>query len=338
MKVFVQKTFLYERKRRMLQRRLFALLSAVFILVSSISGEAMAAGMPPLDSQAEAAEITEILQKYDKDGAYLTKDPFSNILFFEMLKLTYFSEGQKAVDACDVSVHESYHKFAQTKNIRKEDGTLSGGSEKVYIGKKKAVTVKFTPVFFSREMVDSIPKRCRSTSYHYPSGDRFAVYVVDENGLMDSDTNGVYGLLNEFTGYCWGLNANNKTFSYRQNFPYDANTWEGFYSDGENDRLAYMQFKYYILHYMIYAKEHYPAVYKKLVANKSLTKAYRLVEKQFAGEVAEYEKLIKKASAKAASKGNTVYTVKLPLDKEYNALKKELKKTQYVKMHSIMTK
>ena len=154
---------------------------------------------------------------------------------------------------------------------------------------------------------------------------------------MDSNRDGVYGLLNEFTGYCWGLNATNRTFAYRDRFADDPNTWETFYVDGENDRLAYMQFKYYILHYMLYARQHHPAVYRKLVANDALRKAYRLIDKRFGDEVAEYEKLLKQARTKTAKNGSTVYTYRLPLRKEYNVLKKELKKSQYVQLQRIMT-
>ena len=216
-------------------------------------------------------------------------------------KLRYFSEGDRAIDTVDVIAHESFHRFAATKNVRATDGTLTSGQDKIYLGDRKAVTVKFTPVFYSSEMVPSIPKRCRSTTYGYGSGDRFAAYIVDEPGMMDSNRDGVYGLLNEFTGYCWGLNATNRTFAYRDRFADDPNTWETFYVDGENDRLAYMQFKYYILHYMLYARQHHPAVYRKLVANDALRKAYRLIDKRFGDEVAEYEKLLKQRPPRTAA-------------------------------------
>ena len=251
-----------------------------------------------------------------------------------MLTTMYFSPDDPTEDTLDTVSHEAFHEYAIPSS-------WFGGqeSERIYIGNKKSVKVKFTDVFPSKEMAKSVPKRCRTSTYHYNSGDRFKVYIVDTSGNQRSDVDGVYGLLNEFGGYCWGMNTNNSLYAYRDRYDDSYETWASFISEGESDRLAYAEFKYYILHYMYYAKKHHPAIYRKIMANTQFRKAYRLTESRFAKEISDYDKKLNEVTKKLKKGANINLTKdKLILRKQYNVMTKEVKKKQYADIQKALTK
>ena len=297
--------------------------------------EVSAASVPDQKSTVSEANIQKLLSAYDKDGAYLTKYALdSDGSFFFMLTTMYFSPDAPTEDTLDTVSHEAFHEFAIPSYWFSDQG-----SERIYIGNKKSIKVNFTDVYPSKEMAKSVPKRCRTAAYHYESGDRFKTYIVDVSGNQRSDVDGVYGLLNEFGGYCWGMNSNNKLYSYRDKFDDNFDTWESFISEGESDRLAYAEFKYYILHYMYYAKQHHPDIYRKILANAKFRKAYRLTERRFAKEISDYDKKLTKVQEKLRKGANINLTNdKLILRKQYNVMTKEVKKKQYADIQKALTK
>ena len=187
-----------------LTKRAAIFLLALFVSVGSVGQQASAASVPKIGSTQSQHNILALMSAYDKDGAYLTKYAMGGDGFYSMLLFSYINPDDHTIDTLDTVAHESFHEFSMpTYN---NDPQVNNG-EKIYIGNKKSVNVTFTPVFRTKEMVSSVPKRCRTAHYHYENGDRFSTYVRDVSGNMISDWNGIYGLLNEFTGYCWGLNS-----------------------------------------------------------------------------------------------------------------------------------
>ena len=123
--------------------------------------------------------------------------------------------------------------------------------------------------------------------------------------------------------------------------------------NGASNRLAYAEFKYYILHYLYYAKKHHPEVYRKLIANKELRTVYRTSEKQFADMIKSYEKDLTQISNKISASGYKVYytddyfIVKDNsgavsgmglLNDEYSVLITELNKAPYQFLHKALSK
>lgn len=77
-----------------------------------------------------------------------------------------------------------------------------------------------------------------------------------------------------------------------KNAGWDA--WKGFINSCENDRLAYAEFKYYMLHYLSYAKQRHPEAYQGIIGNREFCKAYSQAESSFVKLISAYEKDLKK--------------------------------------------
>ena len=130
-------------------------------------------------------------------------------------------------------------------------------------------------------MAGSIPKRLRTFRYN--------TYVAKPSANLASDVQGAYGLLNEFMAYQRGMNTVVLLFPYLKKQGADWNAWRKYVSGGENGRQAYSEFKYYILHYLYFAKKHYPDVYNGIVNNRQFCRVYRTLEKNFRKCIKQYE-------------------------------------------------
>lgn len=324
---------------RSIRRRFMAFVLLVALSLASFSvTDVNAAALPSLEADATPENMLRILKAYNKDGSFLAGYALPRSGFVDFLtSYGYIEPGASAADSIDTVVHESFHEFA-VPNIASNAGSVVENEEKIYIGSKKSVRVVFTDVFRTKEMAKTVPARCRTSHYGYKQGDRFSTYVKDVNNNMASDYDGVYGLLNEFGGYCWGMDANNSLFSYRDRFADTTETWGSFITEGESDMLAYIEFKYYILHYLYYARQHHPEVYKGIINNKNFRRAYRLTEKRFSELIDEYEELLDEAADKLADNGYNLAVDELPLRRQYNVMTKELNKSQYKAMQKAATK
>ena len=313
----------------------FALVLTLFF-VSMVHSTAYAKKIPSINSIQNKADIITLIKQYDKDGAYLTEKIMKNDdSFYNFLKIVgYVNDNQRTIDTLDTVVHEAFHEYAIPRYSNSKEYK---NGERIYVGDKKTVNVKFKPVFYTSEMADSVPQRCRATYYNYSGGDRFAVYIRDEGGGMRSNWQGVYGLLNEYAGYCYGLNDTICLYDYRDKYPDTLDTWESFIQNGENDRLAYIEFKYYILHYLRYAKEHHPADYKTIMKDAKFKRAYSLIDSRFSKEVKQYEKQLLSVRKKLKAAGHSYPAKKLILRKQYNAMEKEIKKSAYASIQKMLT-
>ena len=326
-----------EELMKNLKRAAFTLIFTLLFVITSGNGTVYAKKLPAIDSIQSRTDILALIGQYDRDGAYLTEKVMKkDDSFYNFLKIVgYVYDDQRTIDALDTVVHEAFHEYAIP---RYSDSKEYENGERIYVGGKKTVDVKFNNVFHTSEMADSVPVRCRSTYYRYSGGDRFKTYIRDESGGMRSNYQGVYGLLNEYAGYCYGLNNTICLYEYRDRFQDTPDTWDSFINNGENDRLAYIEFKYYILHYLRYAKEHHPKDYRTIMKDEQFKKAYSMIDSRFAKEVGQYEKQLTSVRKKLKAAGHTYPSKKLILRKQYSVMEKEIKKTGYVTIQKMLTR
>ena len=76
---------------------------------------------------------------------------------------------------------------------------------------------------------------------------------------------GVYGLLNEFAAYSWGLDTTVRLFPYFREHAETYDDWYRFIVEGENDRNAYAEFLYWTLNYLEFARAYHRDVYDKII-------------------------------------------------------------------------
>ncbi len=313
-----------------LKKLIIGLLAAVLTAAAPISTyeAAAAAKAPGLNARITEKNIMKILDRYDSDGAYILKKQKAagdNILI-------WFSGSRRIIDSIDTAVHEETHGYSFR---------TGGRGYAYYVGKKKSVNVAFTPVYQSRKMAASIPRNLRMARYN--------LYVANPSQNLSSNIHGVYGLLNEFMAYRMGMNNTTSLYSYYAAQNADWNAWQVFVRDGENGKMAYAEFKYYTLHYLYYAKKHYPKVYKDIIRNRQFCRAYRKMESSYRQLISTYEKELKKLQKLQTRKGNRLEITKDALwfyesggsggtgigrfTADYNKLLKELKKSRYTSIH-----
>lgn len=319
-------------KKRLGIRQWVSLLLLFCLTVGLIpAGQTRAATVPSLYGEISKDNVMALLNTYDRNGAFMV-DYGTQI---GRNWLAYYSSGDRLIDSLDTVVHEECHDYS----------VVGANKERMYVGSKKSVTVPYTTIYRTKKMVSSVPKRCRTS--------RFETYISKPTANLASNVEGIYGLLNEFNAYNWGMNDNVALFSYHDRFADDLDTWGAFIANGASNRLAYAEFKYYILHYLYYAKKHHPSVYRKIVANKKFKLAYKKTESHYAKLIKTYESDLSKIKAKIQAAGyNVDYTDEYfvvtnsngagggmgLLTDEYSVLMEELQKSPYKSIQKTLTK
>lgn len=253
---------------------LFAVILTIMAPVSSYE-TAAAQKAPSLNARVTAKNIQTLLKKYDPDGAYIMQKQIAKGDDI----CVWFSGQDRIIDNIDTAIHEETHRYSHF---------YAKGYDKTayFVGNRKTIYVTHTKVYRSKIMAGSIPKKMRTFRYN--------TYIAKPIANLSSNVEGAYGLLNEFMAYQRGMNTVILLFPYLKKQDADWNAWHSYISDCENGRLAYAEFKYYILHYLYYAKKHYPDVYKGIVNNRQFCRAYRTLEKNFRKCIKQYENDLKK--------------------------------------------
>lgn len=251
-------------------KKIIALILTVCLFVITPYMTAYSAGVPGLNAPATRKNVMKLLYRYDKNGAYLLKTTKKYGDY-----MVWFFKGQRITDTIDVAVHEQCHVYTWTR-------VKSFHENNIYIGNKKKIRVKFSKIFRTKKMARSIPKRCRT--FRYP------VYISKADPKLTANQDGIYGLMDEFNAYHWGMNTNVALYKYYKRFGLESDAWDTFVDIGLNGKQAYAEFKYYILHYLYYAKKHYPKVYRGIMANKNFKRAYRKTEKHYAKLIRQFDK------------------------------------------------
>lgn len=158
---------------------------------------------------------------------------------------------------------------------------MSGGrKQSVYVGEGYSLEMDITDVFESQEMTEMIPEELRTF--------RFDDYVGDPEDNSASNTNGVYGLLNEFTAYCWDLNTSISLFDYYKTLEQTPDTWLTYVSSCST-LSAYAEFRYFILTYLLYGASNYPDVYDEIMENTDFVSSFCWIDLKFQELIARHE-------------------------------------------------
>lgn len=307
-------------------RRILAgwLIFTLMLLAPAAAQDISAAKIPGFGAKVTEQNVLKILNRYDKDGAYIVKKQMAagdDIL-------EWFTTG-RMIDGISIAVHEETHAYS----IRRLDET------NYFVGNKTTIPVRHTAIYQTRKMAKSIPKRLRT--FRYPT------YVSKPIANMASNIQGAYGLMNEFMAYRMSMNNTVCLYPYYVDKDADWDKWKVYINLCENGRLAYAEFKYYILHYLYYAKNHYPKVYQGIVKNKPFCRVYRTIEKSYARLNEKYEKDLKKLKGIFLNKGYQMTVTDAGIElrigrsimgigrftADYKKLVKEMKKGKYQAVH-----
>lgn len=248
-------------------------LAWLWLLLALLLGSVVSAAVPKMDAPITQANVLALAKGTNADSAYILQYAVNR---GEPI-LTWWQGSSSLTAGMDTGVHESVHGYSFSE--------ASINSEAIYIGNQKSIRVPYTNVFRSKQMSTSIPKKLRTF--------RWDTYVGHPSANLASDVYGVYGLLNEFMAYCWGMNAEMALFDYYKAQNATPQNWLEFINGGANGRQSYAEFKYYILHYLVYAKQHYPSIYRGIIENRNFLNAYQTIERKYAKLITKYEKRLK---------------------------------------------
>ncbi len=143
--------------------------------------------------------------------------------------------------------------------------------------------VTLSPVFPSRDIIPAMGPELRATS-------RFSPYIQSPDPSQSTQMDGIYGLLDEFNAYSWSTRTNLELI--RNYWPtvaagLDLSAINTILSRSDDNYHAYLEFRYFILKYLIQAKTVRAEVYAGIMGNKSFAQAFRTIDKAYAACAAE---------------------------------------------------
>ena len=232
------------------------------------------AGVPGIDSEVSKENALAILKAYDSDGSYIVnfmlEQGVDNIEVF-------LSSGESNARGLDTVVHENYHSYSYYK-------PSYFYSEAVYIGNQQDIDVPMNTgnvtVFPTSDWAETLPDELRTF--------RFDTYV-SESSNTSANVKGPYGLINEFTAYCWGMHNQLALFPYYRSQGNTFSVWKQFVNSCCNNRQAYAEFRFWILGYLNYAKANAEDVYNHFMNNQDFLNAYLTIEERFEKQISEFD-------------------------------------------------
>ena len=286
---------------------------------------------PNLDCAVTEDNLMALVSTYDSDAYYIlqTQKELGDNLN------SYLNKNVRLIQSVDMTVHEEFHAYSYTH------GTYTAKTKRsaYYLGNKKRVTVKQTNVFHTDLATRHIAKKYRTF--------RYKTYV--KKGVkLTSNVDAVYGLLNEFSAYYWGMHTMESLYPYLKQESVSTSDWTSFISSYCNNKNAYAEFYYYTLVYLDYAKRQKPSVYKKIMTNKNFVTTFYTTQQQYEKLIKQYEKdlnaLSKKYNGSSFKKnykngmfylngygqgaGDDAYGILMPQikSKKYKSIRNDLKK------------
>jgi hypothetical protein len=102
----------------------------------------------------------------------------------------------------------------------------------------------------------------------------FRFDYIDTDSLdLGTQLQGVYGLLDEFNAYYLGTKTSYELLPYYLNKGVNAE-WGIFFNTVNGTLYGILEFKLYILKYLIFARENYPQIYSGIMANGKFREAF----------------------------------------------------------------
>lgn len=249
----------------------------------SLSAAQKAAMAPAYNCAKTAANALALTQIYDPDGYYILQNDS-----METMEFWLFGSGMLAGEL-DTCVHETFHGYTFNRALR--------NTQAIYIGDSQTIYVPYTPVFATQEWSVSLPSELRTFRYN--------TYVA-AGASASANSYGVYGLLNEFAAYGWGLNNQICLYDYYAAQPFSMDVWADYVTSCENDFTAFCEFRFYILGYLDYAQTAHPEIWSAIMSNQDFINAYCVTERRFEKNIASYQASKDRIIALGAQNGRRV--------------------------------
>jgi len=198
-----------------------------------------------------------------------------------------------AVNSVPVMVHEMTHLYANRRAyalIEKRKLSFAPGDKYLCISldTTREMLVKLKPTPPARFMAATVPEPLRENKYYD--------FIATDNETVMPQKEGIYGLLDEWHAYMHSARVafslhgfyereafyGALTTDYSEQPLHDDKPWKDFFANFYEMYLPYIEFKYYILQYLAYCKQHQPEVYDYIIfEDRAFRAAYRAVDEAY---------------------------------------------------------
>lgn len=271
---------------------IFKMLIQRLVLVLILPLSAQIAEAQFLQKAQDASDkAIRLLKIYDLEGYQIAKAFFKtpDAFNFNEVKIRLQTEAdiKSYIDSSDhwslgrslnTVVHELAHVYTHKRVFQymkrnKTNPKLGEQFSLFYLGKKEDLLVKHTPTFPSAELSKSLADSLKTFRYH--------TYIYPTSKLS-TQTVGIYGLLDEWHGYYWGTRNAHKMIPYYKHRDSDnEQRWFHFFAGINSTYLAYVEFKLFILHYLLHAEQHHPDIFLEIMDNEAFVQAYHYLDQAF---------------------------------------------------------
>ncbi len=265
-------------------------LGAALIILAACGGTGARAQEPlPTEGPADIAAMRALLQRYspvqyaivttyESLPGKFTIDGGESTISHAQTFADWFRDGAayNTVEQLDTSIHESFHAYSGSMGLQlvSEQGRYGDGVRAVLVDDDPYL-LRFTPTFPARDTAETFPAGARTF--------RHEVYVL---GDSSTQIDGVYGYLDEWCAYYHGNHTALDLWPWvRDEAPRHERVIGNYVATLHKIQMAHAEFKLFILHYLLHAKEHEPEIYDALLANATFRRAYVEIDAAYAALV-----------------------------------------------------
>lgn len=213
----------------------------------------------------------------------------------------YLSDGavENHVTYLGTGVHEISHAYAgrMAFQLMVDRGVPHGRGAEAILADGEPWLVPYTDTYPAIEMDATYPDDART--FHY------SVYIgPDVTANQSTQSQGAYGLLDELAAYYQGARTTVDLWPWvRDEAGGDEWVAINYAVALDAERRSYAQMKFFLLHYVLHAREHKPDVYAALMANETFWRAYADVDEAYAALAATIDELEPTVWAFASTRG-----------------------------------
>ncbi len=234
----------------------------------------------------------------------ITKKIYKNDFWNYSNKLDELSVAKKL----DVVVHETCHNYAAhmawpLMQKQKKQYQCDTDYMAIYAGNNSPLFVPITRTFPSRKIARTFTDDIKTF--------RFDKYITKPIGGDSAGTqvHGIYGLLDELNAYYYGFKTAHDLIPYytaqKENI---LNAWITNYFYADRAHRAYLEFKLYILKYLLYAKKRERSVYQDIMKNTVFKMAFTSLNTSYDRLIRDYYRTKKTIIPFLNRRGYRVYT------------------------------
>ncbi len=257
------------------------------------------------------------------------------------------SDEKACLNSINTVVHEenhTAHTFIGREILKKKYGRFSEvfyEYDYFYHRGGSFTLMRKTKTFPSIEMVPEFPEHLKTF--------RFDTYINTSNTIQSTQNEGIYGLLDEMNSYTLGTRASFDLLGYYETKGKDAN-WHDYFQGVNSTLYGSLEFRLYILRYLMYAKQHYPGTYWTILGNKAWCHTFLETDRDVSDLIRSYEDSKKAVFKKLNGYGWTVSeddsyvsivrggrtTRHMNFKGVLNLLSDEMKKPEYLEIESVI--